>query len=114
MVTHVFSAIAFLKDQVPGSFVVRDSNSFPGAFGLALKVAHIPPNVPTKGGNIKENYKSYYVLLFLSFSLKSMTFFLNLVLVYSKLYWNEWENIDLVTFLCNVFNCSLMHFKHIM
>ena len=27
-----------LKDKPPGTFVVRDSNSFPGAFGLALKV----------------------------------------------------------------------------
>lgn len=37
-----------LKDKAPGTFVVRDSNSFPGAFGLALKVAQIPPNVQTK------------------------------------------------------------------
>lgn len=32
-----------LRDAVPGTFVVRDSNSFPGAFGLALKVAVPPP-----------------------------------------------------------------------
>ena len=37
-----------LKEKAPGTFVVRDSNSFPGAFGLALKVAHIPPNVQVK------------------------------------------------------------------
>ena len=37
-----------LKDKAPGTFVVRDSNSFPGAFGLALKVATLPPNVQTK------------------------------------------------------------------
>ncbi|XP_021356075.1 uncharacterized protein LOC110452090 isoform X15 [Mizuhopecten yessoensis] len=41
-------AIVLLKDKHPGSFVVRDSNSYPGAFGLALKVAHIPANVQTK------------------------------------------------------------------
>lgn len=35
-----------LRDAVPGTFVVRDSNSFPGAFGLALKVATPPPGVP--------------------------------------------------------------------
>ena len=45
------SAITILKDKQPGTFVVRDSNSFPGAFGLALKVAQVPPNVTTKGGD---------------------------------------------------------------
>lgn len=39
-------AIAMLKDAAPGTFVVRDSNSFPGAFGLALKVATPPPGAP--------------------------------------------------------------------
>lgn len=43
-----FSAIQLLKDKAPGTFVVRDSNSFPGAFGLALKVATVPANVQTK------------------------------------------------------------------
>ncbi|XP_059162032.1 tensin-1-like isoform X3 [Physella acuta] len=41
-------AIQMLKDKQPGTFVIRDSNSFPGAFGLALKVATIPPNVQAK------------------------------------------------------------------
>ncbi|XP_048774490.1 tensin-1-like isoform X4 [Ostrea edulis] len=41
-------AIQLLKDKPPGTFVVRDSNSFPGAFGLALKVATVPANVQTK------------------------------------------------------------------
>lgn len=36
-----------LKDAAPGTFVVRDSNSFPGAFGLALKVATPPPSAPS-------------------------------------------------------------------
>ncbi|XP_071791346.1 uncharacterized protein [Asterias amurensis] len=39
-------AITMLKDKSPGIFVVRDSNSFPGAFGLAVKVAQLPPNAP--------------------------------------------------------------------
>jgi len=38
-------AINLLKDKPPGTFVVRDSNSFPGAFGLALRVAELPANV---------------------------------------------------------------------
>lgn len=37
-----------LKDQIPGTFIVRDSNSFPGAFGLALKVATPPPHAAGK------------------------------------------------------------------
>ncbi|XP_043264659.1 tensin-3 isoform X5 [Colletes gigas] len=40
-------AISMLKDEAPGTFVVRDSNSFPGAFGLALKVATPPPGAPS-------------------------------------------------------------------
>lgn len=43
------SAINFLKNKPAGTFVIRNSNSFPGAFGLALKVAHLPPNVHAKG-----------------------------------------------------------------
>ncbi|XP_064101877.1 tensin-1-like isoform X7 [Macrobrachium nipponense] len=44
-------AINMLKDKAPGTFVVRDSNSFPGAFGLALKVSTPPPNVTSKSGD---------------------------------------------------------------
>ncbi|XP_061680560.1 si:ch211-191a24.3 isoform X2 [Syngnathoides biaculeatus] len=38
-------AISVLKDKEPGSFIVRDSHSFRGAYGLAMKVATPPPNV---------------------------------------------------------------------
>uniref|UniRef100_A0ACB8FUT2 Tensin-3 n=1 Tax=Sphaerodactylus townsendi TaxID=933632 RepID=A0ACB8FUT2_9SAUR len=38
-------AIAVLKEKEPGSFVVRDSHSFKGAYGLAMKVAIPPPSV---------------------------------------------------------------------
>ena len=41
-----FLAINMLRDKPPGTFVVRDSNSFQGAFGLALKVAKPPEGVP--------------------------------------------------------------------
>ncbi|XP_029990735.1 tensin-2-like isoform X2 [Sphaeramia orbicularis] len=42
-------AIAVLKDKEPGSFLIRDSNSFQGAYGLALKVATPPPNANVTG-----------------------------------------------------------------
>ena len=42
--SRVSIAIAVLKDKPPGSFLIRDSNSFQGAYGLALKVATPPPN----------------------------------------------------------------------
>uniref|UniRef100_A0A3B3UPX1 Tensin-2-like n=1 Tax=Poecilia latipinna TaxID=48699 RepID=A0A3B3UPX1_9TELE len=42
-------AIAVLKDKEPGAFLIRDSNSFQGAYGLALKVATPPPNANVTG-----------------------------------------------------------------
>ncbi|XP_022058641.2 tensin-2-like isoform X1 [Acanthochromis polyacanthus] len=42
-------AIAVLKDKEPGTFLIRDSNSFQGAYGLALKVATPPPNANIAG-----------------------------------------------------------------
>ncbi|XP_063766792.1 tensin-2-like isoform X1 [Eleginops maclovinus] len=42
-------AIAVLKDKGPGTFLIRDSNSFQGAYGLALKVATPPPNANITG-----------------------------------------------------------------
>ncbi|KAM8933645.1 tensin-1 isoform 2-T2 [Pelodytes ibericus] len=36
-------AIALLKDKEPGAFIIRDSHSFRGAYGLAMKVATPPP-----------------------------------------------------------------------
>ncbi|XP_069768430.1 tensin-3-like isoform X3 [Narcine bancroftii] len=38
-------AITLLKDKDPGSFIVRDSHSFRGAYGLAMKVATPPASV---------------------------------------------------------------------
>uniref|UniRef100_H3CSD8 Tensin 1 n=1 Tax=Tetraodon nigroviridis TaxID=99883 RepID=H3CSD8_TETNG len=39
-------AINLLKDREPGAFIIRDSHSFRGAYGLAMKVACPPPTVP--------------------------------------------------------------------
>ncbi|XP_053327561.1 tensin-1 isoform X2 [Spea bombifrons] len=36
-------AISLLKDKDPGAFIIRDSHSFRGAYGLAMKVATPPP-----------------------------------------------------------------------
>ncbi|KAL4660189.1 tensin-1 isoform X2 [Arapaima gigas] len=38
-------AINLLKDREPGAFIIRDSHSFRGAYGLAMKVASPPPSV---------------------------------------------------------------------
>ncbi|XP_067359154.1 tensin-1 isoform X3 [Channa argus] len=38
-------AINLLKDREPGAFVIRDSHSFRGAYGLAMKVACPPPTI---------------------------------------------------------------------
>lgn len=44
-------AINLLKDKQPGTFLIRDSNNFPGAYGLALKVDKPPSNVQIKPGS---------------------------------------------------------------
>nr|XP_057939035.1 tensin-1 isoform X4 [Doryrhamphus excisus] len=38
-------AIGMLREKEPGAFVIRDSHSFKGAYGLAMKVACPPPSV---------------------------------------------------------------------
>lgn len=50
-----------LRDQQPGTFVVRDSNSFPGAFGLALRVATVPSNVQYKPGSSDELIRHFLI-----------------------------------------------------
>lgn len=49
-------AIAALKEREAGTFLIRDSNSFQGAYGLALKVATPPPNVNNHSSKGKNNY----------------------------------------------------------
>ncbi len=48
-------AINLLKDKPPGTFLIRDSNNFPGAYGLALKVDKPPANVQIKPGSDPAN-----------------------------------------------------------
>ena len=54
--------VSQLKNASPGTFIVRDSSSFPGAFGLAVKVAQLPSNVQVKPGTDPANE---YVRFFL-------------------------------------------------
>ncbi|KAF5286790.1 hypothetical protein FQR65_LT02208 [Abscondita terminalis] len=54
-------AINLLRNQPPGTFVVRDSNSFQGAFGLALKVATLPPNVQAKSAGSDEYVRHFLI-----------------------------------------------------
>ncbi|KAM9364504.1 tensin 3-2 [Pholidichthys leucotaenia] len=58
-------AIAALKDKEPGSFVVRDSHSFRGAYGLAMKVATPPPSVlqqSKKGGDPSNELVRHFLI----------------------------------------------------
>ena len=43
-------ATQYLKDKPPGSFVIRNSTTYPGSYGLTLRVAQVPSNVPLSGG----------------------------------------------------------------
>ncbi|XP_067929223.1 tensin-3-like isoform X12 [Watersipora subatra] len=55
--------ISQLKDSQPGTFIVRDSNSFPGAFGLAVRVHQLPANVQAKSsGNDSSEYVRFYLI----------------------------------------------------
>lgn len=49
------SAIALLQNQEVGAFIIRDSNSFPNAFGLALKV-YAPPGGPAQPGDLVRHF----------------------------------------------------------
>ncbi|XP_067170313.1 tensin-2 isoform X2 [Apteryx mantelli] len=56
-------AIALLKAKEPGSFLIRDSNSFQGAYGLALKVATPPPNCVTHSkGDPQEQLVRHFLI----------------------------------------------------
>lgn len=55
-------AIALLKNKDPGAFLIRDSHSFQGAYGLALKVATPPPSVqPWKGDPLEQLVRHFLI-----------------------------------------------------
>ncbi|XP_028745408.1 tensin-4 isoform X2 [Peromyscus leucopus] len=43
-------AIDLLRKEKPGAFVIRDSSSYQGSFGLALKVQEAPASAPNRPG----------------------------------------------------------------
>uniref|UniRef100_A0A3B3CNM6 Tensin 1b n=1 Tax=Oryzias melastigma TaxID=30732 RepID=A0A3B3CNM6_ORYME len=56
-------AISLLKDREPGAFVIRDSHSFRGAYGLAMKVATPPPSVhQSKKGDITNELVRHFLI----------------------------------------------------
>ncbi|ESO12352.1 hypothetical protein HELRODRAFT_105290 [Helobdella robusta] len=50
IIARYFPAIQYLKDKPAGSFVIRNSATYPGAYGLTLKVSQVPDNVPLTTG----------------------------------------------------------------
>ncbi|XP_014046494.2 tensin-3 [Salmo salar] len=57
-------AISVLKDTEPGFFIVRDSHSFKGAYGLAMKVATPPPSVlqQSKKGDLSNELVRHFLI----------------------------------------------------
>uniref|UniRef100_A0A8C5GP95 Tensin 3 n=1 Tax=Gouania willdenowi TaxID=441366 RepID=A0A8C5GP95_GOUWI len=58
-------AISALRDKEPGCFIVRDSHSFRGAYGLAMKVFTPPPSViqqSKKGGDLSNELVRHFLI----------------------------------------------------
>ncbi|XP_028918871.1 tensin-like, partial [Ornithorhynchus anatinus] len=57
-------AITLLKDQEPGAFIIRDSHSFRGAYGLAVKVASPPPTIlqQSKKGDLANELVRHFLI----------------------------------------------------
>ncbi|XP_049584802.1 tensin-1 isoform X1 [Syngnathus scovelli] len=56
-------AISVLRERQPGAFVIRDSHSFKGAYGLAMKVASPPPSLhPNKKGDITNELVRHFLI----------------------------------------------------
>lgn len=47
---RIVSAIELLRKEEPGAFIVRDSSSYRGSFGLALKVQEAPAPAQNRTG----------------------------------------------------------------
>ncbi|KAM5134783.1 tensin-4 [Mantella aurantiaca] len=51
-------AIEYLKDKEPGTFIIRDSTSYRGSFGLAMKI----PGTPSKAENIAKEFVRHFLI----------------------------------------------------
>ncbi|KAM9296851.1 tensin-4 [Gastrophryne carolinensis] len=51
-------AIEYLKDKEPGTFIIRDSTSYRGSFGLAVKV----PGAPSKTGSTTNELVRHFLI----------------------------------------------------
>lgn len=47
---RIVPAIELLRKEEPGAFIVRDSSSYRGSFGLALKVQEAPTPAQSRPG----------------------------------------------------------------
>lgn len=88
------AAISVLKDREPGCFIVRDSHSFRGAYGLAMKVATPPPSVlqQSKKGitDLKRLFSTTRVWW------HCLTFFITCYCVYVTIRHNTWGLLQLL------------------
>ncbi|XP_063069530.1 tensin-1 isoform X3 [Engraulis encrasicolus] len=58
-------AISVLKDREPGAFIIRDSHSFRGAYGLAMKVSSPPPTAQQpskKAGDVTNELVRHFLI----------------------------------------------------
>uniref|UniRef100_A0A8C5JY23 Tensin 4 n=1 Tax=Jaculus jaculus TaxID=51337 RepID=A0A8C5JY23_JACJA len=55
-------AIELLRKEKPGAFVIRDSSSYRGSFGLALKVQEIPASVPNRPGEESSDLIRHFLI----------------------------------------------------
>ncbi|XP_078408874.1 tensin 1b isoform X4 [Cetorhinus maximus] len=57
-------AIGLLRDRDPGAFIIRDSHSFRGAYGLAIKVSSPPPTIAqqSKKGDITSELVRHFLI----------------------------------------------------
>lgn len=50
--SRIVPAIELLRKEEPGAFIVRDSSSYRGSFGLALKVQEAPTPAQSRPGRL--------------------------------------------------------------
>ncbi|XP_077020571.1 tensin-4 isoform X2 [Tamandua tetradactyla] len=55
-------AIELLRKEEPGTFVVRDSSSYRGSFGLALKVQEVPASVQNQAGEDSSDLIRHFLI----------------------------------------------------